>query len=279
MKSNGIFSLLLLSVFLTSHAAQAYIPPSEYIVKKLTDKRGRYRLLRLKSNVIGMNGEKPTGAHFKTVSLFEPKKRILQTWAVDDAGGVLYFSQRQLTETASIRKLGDQRLAHLIDSLLFEWDGSTLARAVKSHGVPVLTEEELAELPDEPTRRASEKTRLARQDISVAWVIGTSDTPQLWVEKDGFLPIRYVAPDWSSGVAVTMENHRYTRDLPFPRVIRLVRADSDKETLIREELTEVLTNPEDKLGFPRVSEGFTSRGNSADSSIRDLIEKYFSTLR
>src|SRR5690606_2828589 len=147
---------------------------------------------RLKSNVRGMSGEKPTGAHFKTVSLFEPKRRLIQTWALDEAGQVLYFEQRDLNRTRmGPRKLGDARLAYMVSSLLLEWDGETMVSATRAQGLPVLLSEELLALPDEEARRTAEQVTLARTgaESTVAWVLGTEDTPRLWVEKDSFLPM------------------------------------------------------------------------------------------
>lgn len=265
------------------YRAEAYIPPSEFIVKKIAEKRGNFKTLILRSTVVGMSGEKPTGAHFKTQTTYDARTRTLRSRAVNDAGVELYRMERRLgsaSETGSA-----DRAAVLADALLLESDATRLVQTLREAGVPVKIEQDLAALETEEARRAAEVTSLGRWNNGVVWKIGpqgkSDRQPQVWVEKDSFLPLRLLARSGGEVLDLRFQQYRLAKDLPVPRQILLGQGGTDqKDVILREELTEVTVDPQKPEARPQdFKTGFTEAGNSADSDVRELIQKYYRFVR
>ena len=99
---------------------------------------------------------------------------------------------------------------------------------------------------------------------------------QLWIEKDTFLPLRAMFSQADNPIELRFENYRFYREFPFPRAIMLVNKSG---TILRAETSEVsLTSDLKELKTP-VTPGFSDVGNSASSSIRDLVRQYYEAVR
>jgi hypothetical protein len=248
--------------------AWAYIPPSAFILKSVVSKHAGLKGLRVRSTVTAMEGEKLGATHFKEVTYFNPQTETLHIYAFDDRIQKLYAVERR------------PEAATAADGLLFWHDYRSLENALKARGLPVRSEDELLKMKDEDERRASEVERLTRWNTSLAWVIGGAKDgdPQLWIEKDSFLPLRLIAspqPD-AEPVDLTFEGNRYYHEFPFPRAIVAVKR---KEPLFRDEVQDVSLAPETAEFRSTVVPGFTELGNAAPGPLHDLIQKYFEVLR
>ena len=260
--------LLPLVLVLLSTPAWAYIPPSSFILKSLSAKHANLKGLRVRSQVTVMDGDKPGTTRFKAITFYNPQTDTLHAYAYDDRNQKLYSMERRL-ETATGA-----------DALLFWHDDKNLDIALKARGLPVRSEEDLLKMKDEEERRASEDEHLTRWNSAFAWVIGgTKDgDPQLWVEKDSFLPLRLIAsptPD-ADPVDIQFEGQRYYREFPYPRVITVIKR---KQPLFKDEVQDVTVAAETNEFRAALVPGFTEAGNAAPSALRDLVQKYFEVLR
>ena len=89
---------LLVSGFLTlllPVSAQAYIPPSAYIVKNIAAKHSILKSgTRVKMDVISLNPDQAE-LRFKAVLAFDAGSRTLRAWAMDAADRKLYQLERK----------------------------------------------------------------------------------------------------------------------------------------------------------------------------------------
>lgn len=254
--------------------ALAYVPPSAFIVQGIAKKHAGIKGARVKTVVTAMEGESPGSARFKTVTHFNPATGVLRAYALDDSGQKLYAVERRSDSATAA------------DALLFWPNAKSLALALKAKGVPIRTEEELAKTQDADERRANEELALARWNGKVAWVIGKdgggrgdrAGKPQLWVEKDAFIPLRLIAPTAgdSSLAILELEGTRLHHEFPFPRAITLVRG---KTPVLRDETQDVALALDAGEFRSALVPGFTEAGESAPSAVRELIQRYFESVR
>jgi hypothetical protein len=266
-------TVLIAAGLLSSAVAWAYVPPSQYIVKSMTTRRMGLKVVRIRSQVVALDGDKPTDVHFKATTVYSAQTQTLRSWATDSADKELYRIERKAPQFLPA------------DALLFELNPQQVAKNLKDRGIPIKTEEELLLLKDEEERRAAETERLVRWKGQLAWVIGPTDpkdktSPQLWVEKDSFFPARLIADIRDTFADIRFEGFRLYRELPYPRTIYLARKD---DTLVlRDDLVEINVNPSPKeLKFPVATgpDGFTDEGNAAPGKLRELIRQYYELVR
>jgi len=256
--------------------AWAYIPPSEYLVKTMAQKKSGLHSLRIRGNVIGLTAEGGlSGAKFTEETIVDLQGGTMRSLALDDSGRELYSTERSLKKTSTNREPWS-----LVSGLIFESQPAALVRLLKRWDVPVKEESELLKLPDEKERQKAEMTFFARQKrasgLQISWVIGEKSSSQLWIEKDTFLPVKIILKS-SDGVEVGFENYRLTKDIPFPRLLTLHRGSAP---VFREEVVDLVVNTPDLAQNKRSSlEGFTDAGDSADNETRELIRRYFSLVR
>jgi hypothetical protein len=271
-------ALLLFVTLLTlvPGVASAYIPPSEFIVKGVTQKRSALKSLRLRGVVLGVGSDGAlTGARFTEETLYDGLSGTIRSYALDEQNAELYRMERVINRDGSARDS-----AQLVSSVLFETRAPLMVAQLRRWELPVKTEDELLSLADEAERRAAEKSFFGRQKLAgglqVSWVLGEKSGNQLWIEKDTFLPSRILL---SSGakVDVQLESYRVSREVPLPR---LITVSEGREPVLREEIQELTVNPTE-LADPRRGSalGFTEAGESADGDVRDLIRKYYKLVR
>ena len=255
--------------------ALAYIPPSAFVVRQMTQKKAGFKGLRVKSTVIAYEGEKPTGARFRETLSYDPVNFVLRSRALDEAGKELFVQERKLGP-------GENSFSSLVDRLLLSSDPPGLLRVLGLFGIPVKTDGELESLPDEEARRAAEVSRMTRYRGTVAWIFGGSKgndakAPELWVEKDTFLPLRLVAKSGDTLLDATFQEYRFYREFPYPRVISV---NPGTTPVVRVELGEVVVGAEVAAEFKKpVTAGWTEAGNSAPGAIRDLVRAHYDLVR
>ncbi len=272
-----VFAAVLICLgTLTSHPVQAYIPPSEYIVKSMLQKKAGLKMIRTRGTVMALTAEGGlTGARFIEEALFDSASGVLRSTALDETGRELYSVERQLGQPTA-----DREPRTLVSLLLFESRPGPLLNELRRWDIPVREEEELLKLPTEVERRAAEQTFFGRQKLPsgllVSWVIGDRSSNQLWVQKDKFVPARLLL---RTGDAhdIQFDSYQITREVPMPRVMLVSKG---KEQVLREEIQDITINSAELIETKKtVANGFTEIGDSAESEIRDLIRRYYSVLR
>ena len=271
-----IQAALLFVAMLAPVVAQAYIPPSEFIMKGVAQKRSPLKSARVRGVVLGINNEGAlTGAKFTEETLYDGQSGMIRSYALDEQNTELYRSERMINKEVAAKES-----APLVSTVLFESKPQNMLVQFRRWGLPIKTEEELLRLSDEAERRSVEKTFFARQKLTaglqVSWVLGEKAGNQLWVEKDTFLPVRILLSG-SDKVDILVENYRVTREVPFPR---LITVSLDQERVFREEIQEFTVNPAETADSRKGAQlGFTEAGNSADGDVRELIRTYYKLVR
>jgi len=274
-----------------SSSAWAYIPPSEFITKMMVQKRHGLKTAKIRGRVLGLNvAGAPSGVQFTEETTYDASSGQVRCVALDEQGRELFRMER------FVRK--EQQgvdVAQMVSELQFETRPATLIGELKRWEIPIKTEEELLKLQDEAERRAAEKTFFARQKLptglQVSWVIGEKSGNQVWIEKETFLPVKFISlgAAGSEKTEITFDTFKMSREIPFARVVSLSR---DQRHVLREEVQEVSVNlPEHAAdrGADRAVErpegqksaafGFTDLGNSASSDVRELIRAYTKWVR
>ncbi|OFZ73301.1 MAG: hypothetical protein A3K03_10715 [Bdellovibrionales bacterium RIFOXYD1_FULL_44_7] len=257
---------IFLSLFLASPVL-AYVPPSFFMIKTMASKHAGYKGIRIRSTVKAIENGQDTEIFFKETSVFDAQTNLIVSRAFDENGKLLYTVQRNLSSSP------------VLSQVIFSTNPNLIAETLKSNSIPVRTEEELLVMKDETERVTSESTGLKRYKNTLAWVLGLNSQkgslePQLWIEKDSFLPVRLILSSQEGMRDISLENYRYYKDYPFPKIISLAGYAG-----IKTELNDVLINPESGETRKKTVPGYTDEGNSASSAIRELIRRYYSLLR
>lgn len=257
---NMKFRILSVLLILSSSIAWAYVPPSQYLVKMFVNKKVGTKLVRVRTNLSSLPS---ADIKLKTLSLYDSTSHILRTWILDERDQKLYKMDRRANEMTPVGEM------------LFNGNFVEVTAALTKAGIPIKTEEELLKLTDEDQRRAAESQSLRRWRGVPAWIIGVPEKtdPQLWIEKDSFLPIRLLA-----SYDVQFEGYGFFHGFPYPKTVSVLSTEG-KPTM-KEELVEFTTG----ATFPEMKgnagpNGYTDLGNSASGSMRELIEAYFKVLR
>ena len=255
--------------FLFPLVSQAYLPPSKYIVNTIVTKRKSLKVVEIHSRLTAWEGEKALeGALVNQTLALDVQRGILRSLLTDSQGLLLYSIERKMADWGPVSSL---QLSPL---------HKEVAGTLRSYGIPIRTEDELALMKDEQERHASEVEFLSRWQGKIAWVMGAKKGgPQLWIEKETFLPLRLMVTKAGEAADVRFENYRYYNDIPVARLLTLVPAVGAK--IIKEELIDISINPAAALpelkGSP--GHGWTEQGRAAPAPVREMIEAYYKTVR
>jgi hypothetical protein len=275
----GLRVVLSLFLFLLwSLEVFAYIPPSAYILKSWVTKHGGVKSIRIKTTVTAMENDKPTGIQFRENTLYIADKMLLKSFATDGSEKKLFFIEKSGVSLSPVSKL------------LFSSDLKDVARVLKDRKIPIKTEDELLTLRTEAERIKVESTSFGRLGNSIAWVIGPPTTrdnsqlePQIWFEKDTFLPLRFVYTDPSTqeDYDIRFDGYRFQKEFPYPRTLSMSK--KGKSIFVASQLIEMSANS-DQGSFRQVHssrpEGtFTEAGQGASSDVKDLIRRYYEIIR
>lgn len=274
------FSFLLAMGFVRGPVALAYVPPSAFLVKSLATKHVGPKGVRVRSKLT--LGAKPTEgsasvapeASIKVTTIYYSETGKVRSLVTDEAGQLLYSQEHTLQPED--RNASSRVVPH---ALLFDSHLNRLTKVLVAFGLPIRSEAELLAMKDEEARRASEVLSLSRWNRVPTWVMGwdgkesSSSTPQLWMEKDSFVPIRLI----SGSHEIRFEEYRQYGGFSYPR---LISALEDGKVIYHEGLTDLLLNPPE-LKDPKklTTVGFTEAGEAAPGLVRDLIRKCFESGR
>jgi hypothetical protein len=277
MTATGPIRILIpLLLLFQGVSAFAYIPPSQFIIRNIVNKRKDIKMVRVRSVVSTVEGDKAGATRFTAITLFN-QGGLVKSWAVGDN---------------NVRLFGVQRRGAVLpasDSVLFESRLSDLVRSLRDSGVPIRTEDELRAMKDEDERRGAEVEHLERWKGSIAWVIGRKIPPdthdlsaQFWVEKDTFYPVRLIfpvkqGPDHGEMADVRLEGQKNWRGFSFPRVVTVYGKDG--VAWLRDEVIDVTVNPKADEIEEAVEGGYTDAASTVTPLLKDLIDRYYETVR
>lgn len=200
-------------------SAQAYVPPSAFLVQQMAKKRLNLKGLRVKTRITGTDSE------LKEVGWYDAKTKVWKAKIFDSDDKIIHSYER---------KLGGETSLALVVQL--DSNFSTLAGSLIGKGVPVKLEAELLKLKTEEERWRAEETAIGRSEGLVGWKIGR-DEPSLWIQKDEFVPLLLN----TDGMIVRFEETKTQRDFPYARTITLY---DGKSFVLRGEAMEVMVNPD-----------------------------------
>jgi hypothetical protein len=276
MRKTAIGFAMVFCIYSTfgSSVAHAYIPPSQFIIKTWANKHGGggTKTIKIRSTVTAYSDDKPTEVHFKETAFFSADAQTLHSWASDDADRKLYSTEKTAPGLSTLSKL------------LLLADPREVARILRDVGIPIRLEEELLSLRTELERTKSESQSLARWNGGLAWVIGQHGptdvwTPQLWIEKDTFLPLRmiYTSPKDREIYDFRFDGYRYSHEFPYPR--NLIATRKGNGILFTSQIVELSVSSDHSRSHADSATGFTDASSSASSGVKDLIRLYYDVVR
>lgn len=252
-------SFLSATLLLVASAAQAYIPPSEFILKSWVGKHSGIKDIRIKSHLTIYDGGVPVEPGLQVVTIFQSRTGDMDVTILGPSNQkVLSYSQNKTAPAGR---------------LLFDPDFSRVARALKGLEIPLVLKMDLAqgEVP-------VEKTTLARGKSGISWVVGNlaeTQSPQLWIEKDVFTPQRLVVKGNEGVRRIEFDSVRYFREFPILRNIQV--KDAAERLVMKEEVLEVLEVQFSDAGFARVSSLGTM--DSIPGKVESALREYDELLR
>ncbi len=255
---------LFLLLFL-AQSAFAYIPPSRFIAKMIARKHDGIKGIKIRTQVMSFEDGKPTSTRFDEVTVLDYETHVLKSWVYDSGG----------TEIYEVEKRGNSFTP--TDALLLDSRASEVVRVLKDNGIPMLNEEEILASKDEPEWVSRWE---AEGNLKIAWVIGMKKGPELWVEKDTFLPLRLLIDQ-----DIRFSDYRFHKEFPYPDTIKLFKAVSTKGNgsilypAFEAKTEEVTVDPNAKDLKRKAVTGYTDAGNSTSFDMKGLIRHYYETLR
>lgn len=224
--------------------ANAYIPPSEFILKTLSQKHLALRSVRIVSQLsTAQDSSSPSVATPKHSLIYIPPSRMVRS--------ILYGRKGQIV---SVTETPITRASFLVQALL-------------SAEPALVTNAFRAEVGDAVT--------LGRENSRLFWVLGSNGSPQVWIEKDQFLPLKFVGLRGRQASEVQVDQYRLTQEFWFPRQIDFFVSKSSP--VIRQRVTDVRVDtalPGNELSAP-VTRSPMSSGEAADDELIQVVYDAF----
>lgn len=181
--------LPLLALFFLSGWAYAYIPPTEFILNSLAKKHVGPMGVLVKSKLTFFSEGKPDKGEYQEIVFVNFQNKTAS-----------YHVKNNVSEDVFLKELRYSEL-HL---LLFEGNAVHLTKGLQF--VPL------------------DRSWLSRYKSTVAWVFGDKKvpTPQLWIEKDRFLPLQLLFQKESHFYALQFNGFGFYKEFPYPKTITLM---------------------------------------------------------
>lgn len=248
----SVLNVLIFSFFFVTASAQAYIPPTPFILKTWAAKHTGPKSIKFKVTVSNQT------VSFKETVWIDFQKRSIKSKAISDDGKELYALERGFSDLKNPLPLAK--------ALLLESNPEIVSKALWDVGV-------------------SDLAWLGRWKGKIAWVVGEKAkdsllTPQLWIEKDLFLPLKLVLKQAESSVEIRFENYHFYKEFPFPQSISVVKLLGDpsrvQETvLLKAESSDFTINPD----FPSTKDVSADFQHVSADQYQELIQNYHLWLR
>jgi len=293
-----IFRLCTLFLMLAyTSMAYAYIPPSHFIVGTWVKSRKSMKPLRIRARITAYDGDQPTSIRFKEILYFNPETQSLDSFAATESNGepdkIIFATARKLlaTQLPAILMLGS--------------DVATTDEAFNLAGIPIQVPVELPQ-PTLPTESANAEAlhttvqplpqsppeklgliRMGQHMTPLAWVIGTSQpksditTPQVWFEKDKFLPRKLIflsnQKPTKQLTEISFESYQNYLHLPFPKITKFKTNPNDSAYYLVEILDITSVNHHELSHLGNIPKDNISV--IASDSVRNLVQLYYSSFR
>ncbi len=257
-------------LFFSTALVQANVPPSSYVVKQFAKHNQNFKTLSLRLVVSKVVAGSPTAVHFRENLLLDRNSGVLQSRAFDDENSELFARSRNLKSDDALR-------VSPLMALLFSDNEEHLFYHLGQQLIPLKSELDLTKLKTEAERREAEKHFVKRWQNRVVWGLGgdskTETAPQIWFEKETFLPVRWVFPDSARLPSeVQFGPFKYETGYPFPSETRFFKSGEEKIFVTIEKMA---TNSK-LAGFPApLTDGFTEKGTALSGDLKELIETYY----
>jgi hypothetical protein len=149
---------------------------------------------------------------------------------------------------------------------------------LKAVQIPVRFPEESAAFGTEAEKAKRELGYLSRWNGSVAWVIGDrsqSKAPQLWFQKDAFIPMRmnYVSALDQARYEFQWESVQFVRGFPYPKTLTVLR--DGPNPLFSVQLLDLSFTKPAGSGVVAAESGLTHAGESQSIEMKDAIRTYY----
>ncbi len=207
----SMMALLLLSSFVC-HQALAYIPPAWFVVKSVAAKKKGFKTLRVRSRI-------------QSLDLSE-NVLIREVFTVDYGAGKA--TSKLYTDSGDEILVKESRAwqgAGLGSLLSASGRVELLSEVLKSLKLPLKYESELLAQKGQPSPEP-EAIFLSRYLQSVVWTLGRKgEEPQLLIEKDTFLPLRWIGDVDGKKVDYQFEKYRSVRELSYPEQMTVFLGD------------------------------------------------------
>jgi hypothetical protein len=249
-----------LAILLFTAVAQAYVPPSFYIFTALSHKHASIDDVSIRHKITLYRKSGETQEVFSdSVGVNSPDHVSVRVY--DKLGAEIATLGRTLISSKS-----SESTRPITYDLLYLKDANSSFEHFKALGLPLKSEVELysekeGALPYKPESYISFK----RYENRVAEVIASADSPQLWIEKDSFLPLRAVL----SPMEFRFSGYQVHKNFLYPRVVDVYRYG---QLWARIETLEAKPGAGTSLDGSRVQSGL-------DGDVKDFLEIYLKWVR
>ena len=279
-----VFSYLFLSVLGILAAAGrsfAYVPSSYFIAQSWVDThlKNKQQSYRITSQIDlgGSNPQEPS-LSFKETLIFHPRSETLKVWVTHESGQLLYYRESKV------------KLLELPRLLVFAGDTKSLIEGFNTGEIPVLDEEKHLGFSNDAERLKGDQVALKRNGGQVAWVIAqktkrplSPSQPQVWFEKDTFLPIKLVFKESLNQktyeIRYEFEESSSQKGFTYPKTISILNSDSTP--VFRSKLLEVIKGSEGSdwgMPYPK-AQGLSSFADSSPAGLKALLKFYDELFR
>lgn len=261
------FSTVLFAFMSVVPLAHAYVPPSFFVVRQVARKHADLGNTKISNRV----------TFFKGGEVQEPGyKEVIDVHGNDRYTVGLYNTKKDFI-AGTKRSLLQQKKSPLLGAVSYAQGSSVLFEVMQAQGFPLISEPSLYETKDSQNEALPYKvetnnvfSRFQNRTVIVLNGNGRSLTPpQLWVEKDSFLPQRLIyTPDGESeSIDVRFGNYQIYKNSFLPKSVEVFR---DGKIWAKIELVDVSPAGKAEEHLPR---------KSSDESIALEVDQFFKWIR
>ncbi|MBN21371.1 MAG: hypothetical protein CL678_08805 [Bdellovibrionaceae bacterium] len=299
---------------MTSQLGWSYILPPDYVVKKMARSRKGMNLVRVVSEVLPLDASGEKGSpFFYEETYYDSLSRVLQSRIIDDQERTLYLMRRNFPIPVIPEKEKDQKVIlkalqsqnlvanpeiPLLPMVIFSSDAEPLRQTLLARKFPMNVRDDHPFLPVEKENPTLDENGewvepklpvpvpkpslvykiLKRMDGMIAWVYGDPKTnePQLWVQKDSFLPIKIVQFQDNHRNELKMTQYTYQKGFPYPREIVWIK---DTVPQMMYSLKTIEINPLHKKLISDTKVGWSDAGLSLSEEQKAIILEFYSLIR
>lgn len=186
-----LFAGITVAALAVTGLAQAYAPPGAFILGLVATRRQKQKLdaLRLTVKRVEMENGAPKGEPVEVVTTYRGAGRVRHEWTDVEGKHVRLTDGVKAWRADGDKKGPASPELHVMDAL---W--ATSGDAGEKDAADVR-----AQAAFKSWNVVDNLVTLARTDGRIAWVLGAEpnkvDVAQVWVDKDDFLPLRFIHPE------------------------------------------------------------------------------------